>query len=51
VAAKLADAKIEKTIASQPEFRDPANAQVLRDLRTCEMRLWCWTRAGGWSPF
>ncbi len=30
----VADAKIEKTIASKPEFRDAANAQVVRDLRT-----------------
>ena len=27
-------AKTEKTIASKPEFRDGANAQVVRDLRT-----------------
>ena len=33
-ACPVADAKIEKKIASQPEFRDPANAQVVRDLRT-----------------
>jgi hypothetical protein len=30
----VADAKIEKAIATKPEFRDPANAQVVRDLRT-----------------
>jgi hypothetical protein len=27
-------AKTEKVIASKPEFRDGANAQVVRDLRT-----------------
>src|ERR671911_2448891 len=30
----VADAKIEKAIATKPEFRDTANAQVVRDLRT-----------------
>ncbi len=30
----VADAKIEKAIATKPEFRDAANAQVVRDLRT-----------------
>lgn len=30
----VTDAKIEKAIASKPEFRDGANAQVVRDLRT-----------------
>lgn len=30
----VADAKIEKAIASKPEFRGGANAQVVRDLRT-----------------
>ena len=29
----VADAKIEKAIATKPEFRDTANAQVVRDLR------------------
>ena len=28
------DAKIEKVIATKPEFRQEANAQVVRDLRT-----------------
>src|SRR5829696_976692 len=30
----VADAKIEKAIATKPEFCDAANAQVVRDLRT-----------------
>ena len=30
----VADAKIEKEIATKPEFRNGANAQVVRDLRT-----------------
>ncbi len=30
----VADAKIEKAIATKPEFRDGANARVVRDLRT-----------------
>ena len=30
----VADAKIEEAIATKPEFRDTANAQVVRDLRT-----------------
>jgi hypothetical protein len=32
--ASVADAKIEKAIATKPEFREAANAQVMRDLRT-----------------
>ena len=28
------DAKVEKAIATRPEFRNRANAQVVRDLRT-----------------
>ena len=30
----IADAKIETAIATKPEFRNKANAQVVRDLRT-----------------
>lgn len=30
----VGEAKIEKAIATKPEFRDKANAQVVRDLRT-----------------
>jgi hypothetical protein len=51
----VADAKIEKAIATKPEFRDAANAQVVRDLRAA-MRQWCSThtkmrsRASGSSP-
>jgi hypothetical protein len=30
----VTDAKLEKAIATKPEFRDRANAQVVRDLRT-----------------
>ena len=33
-ACPVADAKVEKAIATKPEFRDKANAQVVRDLRT-----------------
>lgn len=33
-ACPVTDAKIEKAIATKPEFRNKANGQVVRDLRT-----------------
>ena len=33
-ACPVADATVEKAIATKPEFREKANAQVVRDLRT-----------------
>ena len=33
-ACPVADAKVENAIATKPELRDKANAQVVRDLRT-----------------
>lgn len=33
-AGPVADANIEKAIATKPEFRDGANVQIVRDLRT-----------------
>src|SRR3954447_25797171 len=33
-ACPVANAKVEKAIASQPELREKANAQLVRDLRT-----------------
>ena len=53
----VGDAKVEKAIATKPEFRNRANAQVVRDLRTLRDAAVCWrltstrARASGSSLF